>query len=358
MAFEASKEDLNSTKNNIALSIANLYLQALLAEKLEESAVKQLEMTRAQRERIQKLVDAGALSIDNLLNIKAQESSEELSLVNARNTTTNALVNLALQLQLPDPGSFHIKQATQLDLKAPLEIGIQALYAQAQQRMPELKAAQLREKQALHGLLAARASRYPSLRGFANMSTVYSSTNRSFLTDQPPVITGTVPVGYLENDPTQLVVRPVLSYPTTLVPRFTQWGDNLGYGLGLSLSIPIANGAQVETQIRRAAQSATQARLQTQTTRNQLFSDVTRAITEYRAALARVEANQRNLEAQRENYNFSERRQEQGLINPVEFTTIKNRLQIAEVNLEQARYEMLFRAKVIDFYLGRPIILE
>jgi outer membrane protein len=196
------------------------------------------------------------------------------------------------------------------------------------------------------------------LRGFANMSTVYSSTNRRFLTDQPPVITGTAPVGYLENDPTQLVVRPVLSYPTALVPRFSQWGDNLGYGLGLSLSIPIANGAQVETQIKRATQSATQARLQIQTARNQLFTDVTRAITEYRAALARVEANRRNVEAQRENYSFSERRQEQGLINPVEFTTIKNRLQIAEVNLEQARYEMLFRAKVIDFYLGRPIILE
>jgi len=358
MAFEASKEDLNSTKNNIALSIANLYLQALLAEKLEESAVKQLEMTRAQRERIQKLVDAGALSIDNLLNIRAQESSEELSLVNARNTTTNALINLALLLQLPDPSSFRIKQATQFELQIPLEIGIQALYAQAEQRMPELKAAQLREKQALYGLSAARAARYPSLRGFANMSTVYSSTNRRFLTDQPPVITGTAPVGYLENDPTQLVVRPVLSYPTALVPRFSQWGDNLGYGLGLSLSIPIANGAQVETQIKRATQSATQARLQIQTARNQLFTDVTRAITEYRAALARVEANRRNVEAQRENYSFSERRQEQGLINPVEFTTIKNRLQIAEVNLEQARYEMLFRAKVIDFYLGRPIILE
>ena len=71
-----------------------------------------------------------------------------------------------------------------------------------------------------------------------------------------------------------------------------------------------------------------------------------------------MKANRRNVEAQRENYSFSERRQEQGLINPVEFTTIKNRLQIAEVNLEQARYEMLFRAKVIDFYLGRPIILE
>lgn len=358
MAYEASREDLNSTRNNIALNIANLYLQALLAEKLQESALKQLEMTRAQRERIQKLVDAGALSIDNLLNIRAQEASEELSLVNARNNSTNSLVNLALQLQRPDPGSFQIKQATQFDLQAPMEIGIQALFVQTEQRIPELKAAQLREKQALHGLSAARAARYPSLRGFANMSTVYSSTNRRFLTDQPPVVTGTAPLGYLENDPTQIVVRPVYNYPTELVPRFNQWGDNLGYGLGLSLSIPIANSAQVETQIRRAAQSATQARLQTQTARNQLFSDVARAVTEYRAALARVEANRRNVEAQRENYSFSERRQEQGLINPVEYTTIKNRLQIAEVNLEQARYEMLFRAKVIDFYLGRPIILE
>lgn len=143
-----------------------------------------------------------------------------------------------------------------------------------------------------------------------------------------------------------------------MVPRFSQFNNNFGYGLGLSLSIPILNNWQVNTQIRRAKNGMILSDLQYQTTKNQLFTEVARAVTDYKAALSRVQANDRNIEAQRASFTFSEIRFNQGLLNAIDYLNTKNRLQIAESNLLQAKYELLFRAKILDFYLGKPIILE
>lgn len=357
-SFMASQQDLEVTRNNIALSVANFYLQALLAQQLLEVAESQLEITRGQVDRTERLVNAGALSLDNLLNLKAQLGNEELNVINARNNFTNALVNLALLLQLPEPDKFAIVPITRLDPGIQLQADIQGVYQSAENNQPQVKAAELRMQQARYSLAAAKGARSPRLNAFANMSTVYASTNQRILNPNNPTFTGETPIGYIQGDPTQIVVRPGFSFETEVVPRFTQFGNNFGYGMGVSLSIPILNNWQVNTQIRRAKNAQILSGIQYESVKNQLFTDVARAVTDYKAAWTRLQANERNIEAQRESFKFSEARFNQGLLNAVEYLNTKNRLQIAEANLTQARYELLFRAKILDFYLGKPIILE
>ncbi len=355
-AFMASQQDLEVTRNNIALSVANFYLQALLAQQLLEVAESQLDITRGQVDRTERLVNAGALSLDNLLNLKAQMGNEELNVINARNNFTNALVNLALLLQLPEPDKFAIVPITRLDPGIQLQADIQGVYQSAENNQPQVKAAELRMQQARYSLAAAKGARMPRLTAFANMSTVYASTSQR-ITDPTPILNGTTPIGIVEGT-NQVVVRPNISFATEVVPRLTQFDNNLGYGAGFSLSIPILNNWQVNTQIRRAQNAQTLTNIQYESVKNQLFTDVARAVTDYKAAWTRLQANERNIEAQRESFKFSEARFNQGLLNAVEYLNTKNRLQIAEANLTQARYELLFRAKILDFYLGKPIILE
>lgn len=355
-AFMASQQDLEVTRNNTALSVANLYLQALLAQQLLEVAESQLDITRGQVERTERLVNAGALSLDNLLNLKAQFGNEELNVINARNGFTNALVNLALLLQLPEPDKFAIVPITRLDPGIQLQADIEGVYQSAENSQPQIKAAELRMQQARYSLAAAKGARMPRLTAFANMSTVYASTSQR-ITDPTPIVNGTTPIGIVEGT-NQVVVRPNISFATEVVPRLTQFDNNLGYGAGFSLSIPILNNWQVNTQIRRAQNAQTLSGIQYESVKNQLFTDVARAVTDYKAAWTRLQANERNIEAQRESFKFSEARFNQGLLNAVEYLNTKNRLQIAEANLTQARYELLFRAKILDFYLGKPIILE
>ena len=355
-AFMASQQDLEVTRNNTALSVANLYLQALLAQQLLEVAESQLDITRGQVDRTERLVNAGALSLDNLLNLKAQYGNEELNVINARNGFTNALVNLALLLQLPEPDKFAIVPITRLDPGIQLQADIEGVYQSAENSQPQVKAAELRMQQARYSLAAAKGARMPRLTAFANMSTVYASTSQR-ITDPTPILNGTTPIGIVEGT-NQVVVRPNISFATEVVPRLTQFDNNLGYGAGFSLSIPILNNWQVNTQIRRAQNAQTLSNIQYESVKNQLFTDVARAVTDYKAAWTRLQANERNIEAQRESFKFSEARFNQGLLNAVEYLNTKNRLQIAEANLTQARYELLFRAKILDFYLGKPIILE
>lgn len=355
--FMATMKELEVTRNNIGLSVANLYLQVLLAQELNEIAEAQLETTREQVIRTEKLVNAGALSLDNLLNLKAQLGNEELNVINTANNVTNAQVNLALLLQLPDPESFRVVKPARLDIGVVLQAEINGVYENALDNQPQISAAQMRNQQARYSLAAAKGARSPRLSAFANLSTLYSDS-RVRAVGAPSFNGQETPIGYVQGNPTQIVVQPGLDINTEVVPRGDQFRDNLGYGFGLTLTVPILNNWQVNTQVQRARNAFELSQLQLEGARNQLFTDVATAVTNYRAAASRVSANERNVQAQRESYKFSELRFNEGMMNAVDYLNAKNRAQIAELNLLQARYELLFRAKILDFYLGKPIVLN
>ncbi len=355
--FMANMKDLEVTRNNIGLSVANFYLQVLLAQELLEIAEAQLETTQEQVGRTEKLVNAGALSLDNLLNLKAQLGNEELNVINARNNVVNAQVNLALLLQLPDPENFRVVKPSRLDIGVVLQAEIDGVYQTALVNQPQIQAAELRTQQAQYSLAAAKGGRSPRLSAFANLSTLYSDSR--LRTAGLPSLNGQeTPIGYVQGNPTQIVVQPGFDVPTEIVPRANQFNDNLGYGFGFTLTIPILNNWQVNNQIQRARNAHSLTLLQLEGSRNQLFTDVATSVTNYRAAATRVEANERNVKAQNESYKFSELRFNEGMMNAVDYLNAKNRAQIAASNLLQSRFELLFRAKILDFYLGKPIVLN
>ncbi|MFM7700024.1 MAG: TolC family protein, partial [Bacteroidota bacterium] len=154
------------------------------------------------------------------------------------------------------------------------------------------------------------------------------------------------------NDPSQIVVQPIPKYKTSLVPRGEQFRNNLGSGMGFSLSIPLWNNGQVRIAEQRSRNAMELARLQSEQSRNTLYSDITRAVTDYRAAVARLSTNQINLDAQKANYTLAAKRYEEGLLPLADYLNAKNRLQIAESSWLQAYYEEIFRLKVLAFYEG------
>lgn len=356
LSFMATMKDLEVTRNNVSLSVANFYLQVLLAQELLEISEAQLETTREQVGRTEKLVNAGALSLDNLLNLKAQLGNEELNVINSRNNVVNAQVNLALLLQLPDPENFRVVKPDRLDIGVVLQAEIDGVYQTALDNQPQIQAAELRTQQARYSLAAAKGARSPRLSAFANLSTLYSDSR--IRVAGTPTFTGETPIGYIQGNPNQIVVQPNFDVETEVVPRGNQFSDNLGYAFGLQLTIPILNNWQVNNQIQRARNAHSLSILQLEGTRNQLFTDVATSVTNYRAAATRVQANERNVQAQEESYKFSELRFNEGMMNAVDYLNAKNRAQIAASNLLQSRYELLFRAKILDFYLGKPIVLN
>ncbi|MFM9143768.1 MAG: TolC family protein [Bacteroidota bacterium] len=356
--LEASVKEQEALRNNIALSIANAYLQVLLSKELFKVAEQQKNSTYNQWVRIKELVQAGSLSRDNLLNLEAQLASDEVARTNAENNAVNARIGLALLIQWPDPERFELAHPDSSGLRYDLagqpslqEPAAPALYRDALLTQPQILGNEFRYRQSQWNLKATQSLRYPRLTAFVNTNTIFASTSQQFIL--LPEIDGVRPIGYLQNDPNQVVVQPIPKYKTILVPRGEQFRNNLGTGMGLSLSIPIWNNGQVRLAEQRARNTVENARLQSEQARNQLYTDITRAVTDYRAAKARLATNRINLDAQIANHDLASKRYEQGLLPLADYLNAKNRWQIAESSWLQAYYEEVFRRKVLDFYEGR-----
>ncbi len=83
--YMVSKYNADRMRNDISLTVAGYYLQILFSRELVNNARNQLDVTRQQIARTERLVEAGTLPRGSLLEIQAQGANEEVSLVQAEN---------------------------------------------------------------------------------------------------------------------------------------------------------------------------------------------------------------------------------------------------------------------------------
>jgi outer membrane protein len=86
-----------------------------------------------------------------------------------------------------------------------------------------------------------------------------------------------------------------------------------------------------------------------------VYQSIQQAHTDAIAARKRYDATQRSLTAFEEAFVYAEKRFNAGLTNSLEFLTASNNLTRTRVELLQAKYDYIFRVKVLDFYAGNPL---
>ena len=351
----ASEFDLEATRNSIALSVANLYLTAIFSKEQYEIARNRVALTQKQVDRTQKLVDAGALSQDNLLNLKAQLASDQTNVVAANNQVQTSMVNLQQALQLPYSETFSIEY---IDLPTNIEsnpMTVEVMYNESLKNMPEIKSAEMRVIAAERSLKVSKGGLYPRLMAQGSYSTLYSDQALDY-TQVQYELDGITPIGFVANT-FDTVYQPNLKQVGTppVLPLGNQFRNNLGQSVSLSLSIPIFNQGQVKSNIERSKINIQQSQLNVDAAKNQLYQNITTAYQNYKSAMNSYEANKANFKAQSENYDFATKRFEAGLLNTVDYLNIKNNLENAESNLLQSKYEVIFREEILQFYNGKKI---
>jgi outer membrane protein len=140
-------------------------------------------------------------------------------------------------------------------------------------------------------------------------------------------------------------------------PFWDQIKDNANTNMGFGLSIPIFNGWQVKTSISNARISLDNARYSLELEKNYLYKDIQQAYTDALAAHKKHKASEKNVIALEEAFRYSEQRFTLGLVNSIEYTTAKTRLTKAQADLLSAKYEFIFKSKILDFYRGNPLSL-
>ncbi len=364
-SVEASLYELEKAKNDVTLNVVAGYLEIIFTKELLANAEYQLETTKAQLERTEKLVNSGSLPKSNLLDLQAQQASNEVAMINAQNNVQLALLRLKQFLQIPasEPFDIVIPEFDETKLVM-VEENAEEVYSNAELTMPEVKGADLRVESAMLNERVASSGAYPILSMNLNVSTNYSNTrdvdNRRFATGDSIDVQG--PIGYLANDPTQEVI----SFPTTIpefrfvdgYPVFDQWSDNISYGFGFNLRIPIINGHQVRTNKQIAKIQKERAEVNAQETRNVLRRTIETSYNDAQAALKTYVAAEKQVEALEESFRATERRYQSRASNYTEYQVANNNLFAAKSDLVRAKYDYIFKLKILDFYMGNPITLE
>jgi outer membrane protein len=308
------------------LNIAASYLEILFADELMIVAEDLVKITQLQLDRTGKLVEAGSLAKGSLLEIEAQYAREELSVVNAQNRLQLAYLALYQLLELPSTESFKIEKPTLPEIGANLTLlNSMDVFKNAVGLRPAVKGAEFKLESARKQLEIAKGSLLPTLSLGGNYYNFYNNK-------------------YTDRYGSKLLFD-------------SQLKSNERYGFGATLNIPIFNRFQAKNGVSNAQIQVENNELQLQNTKNALRKEIEQAYTNALAAFKRYVANQKTVVSSKEAFRYTEEKFNVGMINSVEYNQSKNNLSKAQSDLLQAKYEYIFRTKILAFYNGEIIEL-
>ena len=322
VGLERAQSGVEVAQNNVALQLASAYLNVLFQKEFLRIAQFNQEATGRQVDRVQKLVNAGAAAESDLIDVLAQQASDISATVSAENGV--AIAKLALSQLLLLDGD----EAEAMDVAPPSEdllngvelpVTAEAATSFALQHFPEMKVADLDITDAYLAVDLAKARRMPRV-------SVSPGANSSYF-DSPTL------------------------------PSFGEQISTISPNISLSMSVPIFNGFGIHTSVELAKVGVLSAELAKAQTAQTLAQTVEQSWADARAAERTFEANDRTLEAASLAMTNAEARFEAGAISALEYADARTRLDNARINALRTQYDFVFKTRILDFYLGKPLSL-
>lgn len=361
-ALEANKLSVQQSENDLSLNLTNAYLQLLFAMDRLSITEGQIQLTQNQYERTKTLYEAGAATKGEMLNIEAQLTREMINKVNAENSIQQTKLTLIQLLNLSESNLEIQKLQVELPADAEAMLGRSPfeVYMEAAGRHPGIQSAETSVRASEKGVAVAKGAFSPSLFLSASYGTGYSSLSQRVtdtlvtITPLPPLVVPTYGGDTVSIPQTPLVD---VSFKRETQPLFQQLRINQNTQVGLSLSIPILNGLQNHAALRRAKIQLLNSRLNVDLQRQNLRTLIQTAFNDARAGFITFQANKKNVEALTEAFQYAEEKFNAGAMNALDYSNAKTQLNNAELETLLARYEFIYRIKILEFYLGKPLKL-
>ena len=354
MSRIASEYSLDKMKDDIALFVADAYLQVLFNKQNLEVLRAQNEVTKEQLVRTQDLVDAGVLPQGDLLEIRATMADENQRMILAENQIQISLISLAQTLGIQDYQNFDIVDRD-YDIfgNEILENSVYDVINRAKEERSEIKIAEANKELAEMDVELAKGAYLPTLNAFFNYNTRESGqpTVGSVIDPDNP----TRQIGVVEST-NEVVVAPntraTLGSP---LPFFEQLYLNDGITYGFQVNVPILNGFATRNQVRRNEVNVKRAEFQLEQAELDLEANVYQAYTDAKGAFEVYEAALVASEAQERAYEYATERYDVGLTNAFDFSQAKIRYENTQREALRAKYDYIFKLKVVELYFGIPV---
>ncbi|HOZ52719.1 MAG TPA: TolC family protein [Chitinophagaceae bacterium] len=355
---QAANSAYNQLKDDIALNVATGFLRVLLSREQVKINEGQLKLDNEQYIQTVKFANAGQLPELNVAQMLSQLSTDTANLVSAKADERIALLQLRALM------NFNFEQ--EFDIVAP-EMNIselsslyslptpEGIYSIALKNQHQMKFNELKLMSAKKTLDIAKAVQYPQLSLIGSLGTNYSSTIKDIIgqtyAGETPI--GTVKLGNSEYP----ITRPNYSFQTRTRSLFNQYGDNIRANIGLGLTVPIFNGFSANTNIQKAKIGLVSQQIVMDSDKQKLKQDIYKAYEEAKASSQKYNAAKRAQDAAERALDFAVKRFAIGMINTFEYTSILNSFFNASSSVLSSKYDLIFKLKVLDYYMGNQLKL-
>lgn len=356
LAQTASLYQLSKMQDDISLNIANSYLNILFNKENLKVQQNQLANDEKQLIRSQEMVDAGMVPRGDLLDMKATIASDKQRVVAAENTLFLSRLSLAQLLTLEDFENFDTVD-TDVDFKISpvLAQTPEAIVQKANESRVEIKIAQANLDLASRDIKIAKGALQPSITGFYSFSTRASYSE---------IVTGFTPdtanpfsvIAQVEGTGQNVLQQNFLPIFSKAAPLLDQFSDNKGHNFGLQLTIPVFNGFSARGNVERSKISFERNNNALTQAKIDLETNVYRSITDAKGALNTYESSLTTMEARKEAFNYAKERYAVGMMNAFDYNQSQTLFINAQSDVVRAKYDALFKMKIVEFYFGIPII--
>lgn len=320
-AYEASKMDLQQSKNDLVIDVILAYLSVLSNEDQLRQTRQQAATTQATLDRLNILNSEGAIRPSDVSDVKGQLMNDELNSLTAKNILESSRLELARLMNKSFDSSLKLERINVEEFLAVYPSTATNVYQSALSNFALIKAAELRTQRSYYAWRASKGQMFPRLSMGAGVNSRYSSIAQNVGGGKMPYI------DQLKN-------------------------FNNSY-VGVGLTIPVFNRNLNRNQVKLAdiqlkddelVEANTKQELRQQI--DQAYLDMSNAYERYRVLLAQVAAYE-------DSYKAAEIRFRAGVGTSVDYIIAKDRFDRASLNLVNAKYDFVLRKKVLDYYSGK-----
>ena len=315
----ANSYRLDKMKDDIALSVANSYLQILFNKEQLKVQKNQNLITKENIKRTQDLIEAGSVPAGDIYELLATDASQQQQIISTENALLISKIALCQTLLIEEYATFDISDETiDLPLSNVSSETQEAILAKAKESVKDVKIAMSNVDLAKKDVSISRSSYLPTLTAFVGYNTRWSESTPFNFVDQLSLFDGTA--------------------------------------IGLQLNVPILNGLATRGRVQRAKISQERAEFQLKQAELDLERNVYQAYNDVINARKSFESAQKSLEARKLAFDFSKERYEVGLLNSFDFSQATIALENAQSEVLRTKYDYIFRTKILEFYFGIPLI--
>ena len=315
----ANSYRLDKMKDDIALSVANSYLQILFNKEQLKVQKNQNLITKENIKRTEELIEAGTLPAGDIYELQATDATQQQQIISTENALLISKIALCQTLLLEEYATFDISdEVIDLPMSNVLNETQEAILAKAKESVKDVKIAMSNVDIAKKDVSISRSSYLPTLTGFVGYNTRWSESTPFNFADQLSLFDGTA--------------------------------------IGLQLNVPILNGFATRGRVQRAKINQERSEFQLKQAELDLERNVYQAYNDVINAKKSFEAAQKTLEARKQSFNFSKERFDVGLMNSFDFSQASFAYENAQSEVLRTKYDYIFRTKILEFYFGIPLI--